>query len=248
MRKKGRRVSRGFTLIELLIAFAVFAVFSLVIYFLFQQTMVSFNSSNWKQDKASQSELFWQLLRKQLEEASNKNLIEESGTDLNVNVRQRPLRYRSLPPGTPAGDLSGTIMAWTRNRNNDAGLIEYQLFCRLSLADGVLTFEVEPVPGSPTPPTGEVMKKTVLSDVEFVTINCIPIQQTADAGEYLDPGSTVTDGASVVGTIAEISIVCTPPKHLRIPNVKVTQNNKFKIGVGSSQQPQGSPTFSYPFD
>lgn len=248
MKQRWGQRPRGFTMIELLIALAVFSLFSLTLYFLYRETMVSFNASNWKQDKAAQSELFWQLLRGHLEEASNKNIIEEAGTDLNVDIHQRPLRYRSLPPGTPAGDLKGTIMTWTRNRNNNTGLIEYQLFCQLSLENRVLTYEVAPVTGTTAAPAGEVMKKKVLSDVEFVTINCIPVKQTADAGEFLDPGSAVTSGSTVTGTIVEISLVCAPPKNLGLPNVKVTQNNKFKIGVGSIQQPQESPTFSYTFD
>lgn len=226
----GRLRCRGFTLIELSIAAFIFGLLMAGIMLVYRYSMDSYRITTWKQERLHEAELFWNFLRKNLEEASDKIDI---GADLTVD--RRPLLYRPLTvPGS-----NGPVLRWMRSRIGSSGVPEYRIESQVVYANAKVFVQALPTPSNVAPPEELTPKpKDMLSDVRSFSVSVIPIKQDPVRGEYLD--SSGSGPHLVVGSLVEISIRFAPPPNSGMPStIEVTQNHKFKLAVDS--EPRATP-------
>ena len=228
---------RGFTLIEALVAITIFAFFSQGIYLMYSQSMISYQTTAWKQDVAGQCEVFWNLLRKNLEEASNR--ITDIQTDTTITSTPADLIFRNVQK-TDAGLKNGNLLSWVKCRHTLAGGLLHSMGCLLSLQDRNIKMEVKPL-GTSSAPAGEIVNRIVLKDVDSFLIKPIPIWLLeSDGEEYLSDAAK--PNSTRIGSLLEISITFTPPLNSPIKGLSITQNNKIRINVGT--QSSADPNFT----
>lgn len=215
---------RGFTLVEVLVSVGVLALLGTGLMILYRNSMLSYRITSWKQERTRQAELFWNHLRKPLEEASD--LLQRQdlgGGRWTITKTSRPLEFH------PAGG-EGKFMAWQVDHYNPAtGLVEGPLTFRLIRDRGRILMPFLPGPN-----------KTVLEDVAQINIRATQITQANNTfAEELDLSGTSPD--AIVGSILEISIILAPPPGANAPDIKLVQNAKFKLVV----EARPTPTPSY---
>ena len=229
----GSPVRRGFTLAEISIAAFLFGLLLIGILTVYRFSVGSYRATTWKQERLLQAELFWNHLRKNLEEASN--LIEIAG---DLTVTPRPLLFR--PQAGPGAD--GPVMRWMRSRTGASGVSEYRIE-NLGIYDKAkILVRSAPAPGTVAPP-GEIIPapRELMSDVSQFTITATPIRLDPNRGEYLGPGPN-----EIVGSLVEISVRFRPPPDSGLPpSLEITQNHKFKLAVDSQSlsAPSAFPGF-----
>ena len=219
-----RRFREAFTLVEVLVALLVFSIFSTGILLIYRFSVHSYKATSWKQDRTHQAELFWNVLRKSVEEATDE-LKPLSGLGGTIDKIPMPLLYKDSSDSTHQGGL----LAWKVYHLNNAGGLDYNNTYLVELKNRSLVMTVKPDPPGWTSP------KILLEDVDCVKIQATPIWRSTDPGkeEFLGtagPDSSYTENA---GSVIEISITLTPPQNVSIPDLKIIQNNKFKLIVGS---------------
>jgi len=210
-------------MVEMIIAAFIFGLLMVSMIAVYRYSMDSFRITTWKQERLGQAEVFWNFMRKNLEEASNKIDI---GGDLTID--ERPLLYRSVSgPGS-----NGPVMRWMRSRMGPSGLPDYRIESQIIFADGRILAHSVPTPGNVAPPDELVpVPKEMLSDVRVFSVTATPIQLDPVRGEFLNPGP---GGHPVVGSLVEVSLRFGPRPDSGMPvNIEVTQNHKFKLAVNS---------------
>lgn len=215
--------TRGFTMVEMAIGAIIFGLLMVSLLAVYRYSIESYRITTWKQERLQQAELFWNFMRKNLEEASDK--IDIAG---DLTVDPRPLLYRSVI-GTGA---NGPILRWMRSRMGPSGIPDYRIESQVLFRDGKVLVQSAPTPGNVAPPDELVpTPKEMLSDVRVFSITTTPIRLDPVRGQYLDSGG----GAHpIVGSLAEISIRFGPPPDSGMPTaLEVTQNHKFKLAVHS---------------
>ncbi|MFZ2955491.1 MAG: hypothetical protein WA705_01145 [Candidatus Ozemobacteraceae bacterium] len=225
----------GFTLVEMAVGAFVLGLLVLVSTMLFRQSVTSFRMTSWKQERLQEVQLFWNYLRKNLEEASD--AIDIGG---DVNISPRPLLHRSVP--STAGALDGPVLRWMRSRMGASGIPEYRVECQVLLKSRSISLQISPSPGF-TPPAEELipLPKRLLTDVTGFVIQTTAIRLDPVRGEYLGSG-----GAPIVGSLVEISIRFSPSPDSGLPNqLEITQNHKFKLTVDAT--PLANPADFPPF-
>jgi len=219
--------TRGFTLVEAIIAILVFSLFSLGLYQMYSQSINSYQITAWKQDVAGQSEIFWNLLRKNLEEASN--LITDIQTDTTITSTPANLIFRNIEKTST--EKNGNLMSWVKCRHTLAGGVIHTMGCLLAYQNRSIKMEVKPL-GSSSAPSNEIIDRVILNDVDSFLVKSIPIWLSeSDGEEYLS--DTAKANSTRVGSLVEISITFTPPPNSPTKGLSISQNNKIRINVGS---------------
>lgn len=206
--------SAGFTLVEILVTIIVLALFTFGLVSVYRQSMLSYRITTWKQERTRQAELFWNRLRKPIEEASDQLARRDLGAGRwTIDKTSRPLKFNPSP-----GD--GTFMAWQVDHFDTAtGLVEGPTTWSLSRAGREIRMSG---PG--------LTDHLVLEDVDTVSIKATQIRQRDGTfEEELDLTGAGTD--PVVGAVLEISFILTPPESVQNATVRVVQNAKFKLVV-----------------
>lgn len=226
--RDGQPARRGFTLAEISIAAFLFGLLLIGVLTVYRFSVDSYRTTVWKQERLLQAELFWNHLRKNLEEASN--LIEIAG---DLTVTPRPLLYR--PQAGPGTD--GPVLRWMRSRTGASGVPEYRIENLVLYAKAKILVQSAPGPGTVAPP-GELVPspREMMSDVSQFSVITTPIRLDPNRGEYLGPGPN-----EIVGSLVEISVRFRPPPGSGFPpSLEITQNHKFKLAVDS--QPLAAPS------
>ncbi|MBF0500468.1 MAG: prepilin-type N-terminal cleavage/methylation domain-containing protein [Candidatus Riflebacteria bacterium] len=235
------RRSRGFTLVEIVISATVLATLFLVVTLLFRHLSDSYRLTTWKQEHLQQAQSFWNIARKNLEEAADliavsSDLVATSSPLLYRSVSQTGLSQNGINP-------SGPLLRWEKSHILTSGTLEYRVECQVSLNDRSVAIQALP-PSTMSAPSEELIStpKTILTDVDAFVIQTTPIKLDADRGEYLEAGVS----SSTVGTLVEISIRFKPPSNSGLPSqIEITQNNKFKLAVDAASytNPADFPAF-----
>jgi hypothetical protein len=207
------RVKRGagFTIVELLVSILVFAIFITGVIYVYRHSSDSYRASSWKQERTLEVEMFWNALRKPLEEATNK--LDRVGAPPNwmVQTTPRPLKLKTSATG------NAPILAWEVDHLDNMGMntnLKYQV--DLSNRELVLS-------------GGDLGKPAIVRDVAQVEVRSTQIRQKPlTFEEYLDMSGT---GDPVVGSVVEISFVLEPPPGFPIPGIRLNQSHKFKLQV-----------------
>ncbi len=204
----------GFTLVEVLVTIIVLSLFTYGLVNLYRQSMQSYRITTWKQERTRQAELFWNRLRKPLEEASDQLARRDLGAGRwTIDKTSRPLKFNPSP-----GD--GKFMAWQVDHfDATTGLVEGPTTWSLSRTGREIRM------------TGPGLSDhLVLEDVDTVSIKATQIRQRDGTfEEELDLTGAGTD--PVVGSVLEISFVLTPPESVQSSAIRVVQNAKFKLVV-----------------
>ncbi|NLI77168.1 MAG: prepilin-type N-terminal cleavage/methylation domain-containing protein [Candidatus Riflebacteria bacterium] len=204
----------GFTLVEVLVTIIVLALFTLGVTNLYRQSMQSYRITTWKQERTRQAEMFWNRLRKPLEEASDQLARRDLGAGRwTIDKTSRPLQFNPSP-----GD--GKFMAWQIDHFDSAtGLVEGPTTWSLSRAGREIRMSG---PG--------LTDHLVLEDVDTVSIKATQIRQRDGTfEEELDLTGAGTD--PVIGAVLEVSFILTPPEYVQNSSIRVVQNAKFKLVV-----------------
>jgi prepilin-type N-terminal cleavage/methylation domain-containing protein len=218
----GGRPPAGFTLVEVLVTVFVLAILATGAMILYRQSIGSYRLTTWKQERTRQAELFWNRLRKPLEEATDKLERQDLATPGNWTITRtsRPLLFN------PSPTADGTFMAWQIDHFDPAsGLVTGPDTWLLARAGREIRLTG---PG--------VASLLVLEDVATITIRSSQVtQRDATFEEELDgPGR-------IVGSILEISILLKPPPSIGNPEITIVQNAKFKLVVES--KPTANPSY-----
>ncbi|MBF0545381.1 MAG: prepilin-type N-terminal cleavage/methylation domain-containing protein [Candidatus Riflebacteria bacterium] len=227
---KARTSPAGFSLVEILISLAICVLLLMIVFFVYDRTMFSYRCSEWKQEKVLQAELFWNELRKCLEQATD--VLQKRGhpPDFRFDVIPRPFKFKS------AVDSNGTVFSWNVDHVDENGDLAYRMEYRIIFADRKLQIESSHVggPGSPSPEITFDVGKTLVTDVESINVGATNVKESQNPAnlneQYLE---TTPTADAPVGSVVEISLLLTPPAGLRIGEVKVAQNNKFKLNVAA---------------
>ncbi|MBF0409110.1 MAG: hypothetical protein HQM10_17310 [Candidatus Riflebacteria bacterium] len=223
---------------EVVIATGVFSILITMTLFLYERLMFSYKASSWKQEKNNQSELFWDIMRKSLEHATD--LIQKNGTapDFKLIVSPFPVSYRSFANG------NSKILLWNVDHIDENGELDYRVEYSVSLSGRKLSILSEKKSGSENPSADIVFNsaKVLMTDVDSVAIKSTNIRASDDSTDparfnehYLE--LTTTSTGKIVGSIVEISIVLSPPESIGLENLKILQNNKFKVNVSATENP-----------
>ena len=219
------RLHKGaFTVVEVLITIMILALLTTGLITLYRNSMQSYRVTSWKQERTRQAELFWNQLRKAIEEASDKLERQDLGAGRwTIAKTSRPLLFKA-PPG------DGKILAWQVDHYDPAtGLVAPPLNWFLVLDNHRLLM-----------PNQNMSVQPVLEDVHTVTIRATQIMQdNATFEEVLDVAGTGV--GTTVGSVLEISILLTPPPQIQSPDTRLVQNAKFKLVVES--QPHPAPNY-----
>lgn len=206
---------RGFTLVEALIAFLLAGLFIIAVFYIYTNTMNSYRMTAWKQEKTRQVQLFWERLRKPLEEAANELNVVGAYPNQVINTTRRPLKYKP-------GSGNGLIMGWFVQKVNIDNLNHMQESPshEFSLVkEGKLMRLIGP------------LNPIILEDVESAEVSVSHIKNRAKPGgfeEYIDHEG---DANPSVGAIIEISITFSPPPSFPVQTIRLVQNAKFKITI-----------------
>jgi prepilin-type N-terminal cleavage/methylation domain-containing protein len=223
---------RGFTLLEVLIAIGLFVVFAYGTYQLYSGAVTSYQANSWKQGMLGRSEVFWTMIRRHLEEASDLKINNIASMDL-TNTGQK-LLFRSIPKGF-TGTRDGNLMSWVKTKHDLAsGITLYEMACTLSLQGNSLFFEVKATSGTP-PASDVVAKRKILDDVETFVVTSTPVWITEEGGEYMAAAKKNSTDENL-GAVLEVSIVMRPPPNIPIKNLFLSQNSKFKINVPAEER------------
>jgi hypothetical protein len=207
----------GLSLVETLIALALTAGFFGLIYGVYSSAMRSYRLSAWKQERTRQIQRFWEFVRRPLEEGTNR--LEVVGAPAKLIMQPRPLLYNSVGTG------NGNVLAWQVDHFNPV----------TRLIEGPRTYLVEKGNHVVRLHGTDGGKVIVIDDVESITVSVTQIRHEAptqpDAyAETLDFSPDPTPGE---GCIVEISLILFPPPWLQNPNLRLAQNNKFKLAIGA---------------
>lgn len=220
----------AFTLFEVLIVASLLTMLLGTIYTGYQFCIGSFKTTAWKQERIQQTQLFWQILRKHIEEAADEHDMSTG----DMIVTPQPLQFRSVPPGLSSAEQDGDLLKWIRFRLSSGGICEYKLNCLLSLRDKKVYLEVKPLTSDF--PQGEIVTpaKKLLDDVGGFVVKTTRIRQSPSRGDYLDDGNPSLD--PVIGSIVEISVIFVASSSISGKQQEMTQNYKVKIAVDFIQK------------
>ena len=233
-------MKKGFTLIELSVAILVFSVVSACIFFLHRRSNAAFSITIWKQERAAQAERFWTHFRKHAEEATNLLVIP----DTEIGKPSPEIKKKSDRPIR----INSSIEAI--DENSQAVLLSWNV--------STLNFDFSDVHAHTSFSTTYALIKdkrqislfngtskpiATLDDVSKIVIDAKaiirPIKGASGSSPYeytLGPSQPVPAGAETVGTLLEISLTMTPPKHsIGENNISIPQNYKFKLNVKSEE-------------
>ncbi len=211
-------VASGFTLVEVLVAAFVLGVLGTGMVMLYRHFMQSYRITTWRQERTRQAEMFWNRLRKPLEEASDKLDRQDLATPGNWTITRtsRPLLFN------PSPSADGTFMAWQIDHFDAA----------TGVVTGPDTWSLTKIGREIRLNGPGVANLLGLEDVETISIRASQVTQRDDTfEEELDgPGR-------IVGSILEISILLKPPPSINNPDIRLVQNTKFKLVVESKPTP-----------
>lgn len=220
-----KHCSKGFTIVEVVVSIMVFSAFLSVLMYLYSRSNESFKITLWKQQRTAQAEIFWSFMRKHLEEATNELKIDQFSSNPNISFDLRPLKFHPNPTSV----ANGNILAWNSSKVHFVFVptpnhkIDQKFFF---LCKDKKRLELR---------SGRVISK--IDDVSSVNFNITSVKKGGGNEEFLDPGAD----PSSVGTILEISIILSPPDGYMAKDLKIPQNHKFRLNVGSMPDP--SPAY-----
>ncbi len=241
-----RQMSPGlrtaFTVVELVVVVFVLAVFVITLMYVYQWMTRSYRTTSWKQERTREAEEFWNLLRRNLEEAAN--IHEEDPSTLDLKVTPCPLHIRSLPAIPADGGFDGDLMAWVRARMNPSSRTsEYKLGCRLWVQKRQVFMSIKSLGMGPVPAGETIPSRAFLTDVVGFITQATPIRQDPNLGEYADTGGTGV--GPIVGTQIEVSVLFEPAADAGLGNLRIAQNHKFRVPVDHVVESISNSSFSY---
>lgn len=185
---------------------------------LFGKSSDSFKITSWKQQKTAQAQLFWTILKKNIEEATEALSVQPGVDNPQIATSARPLLVNT----NASTCTTGNILAWgSTNVSFDytSGLFNHGTntkFFILKKDKNRLYLEQG----------GK--KLTKITDVDKVEIKITSvIVDGSTKEEHLKEGEV----AGAVGAIISISITLKPPKGYIAQNLKLVQNHKFRVNV-----------------
>ncbi|HNV70852.1 MAG TPA: hypothetical protein PKO06_14215 [Candidatus Ozemobacteraceae bacterium] len=236
------RWRHAFTVIEMIVVALVLSVFVITLMYLYQWITYSYRSTSWKQERTRETEEFWNLLRKNLEEASN--IHEEDSVTLDLSIASCPLHFRTLPSIPADGSLDGDLMAWVRARMNPATRTsEYKLACRLWVQKRQVFLSIKSLSMGPVPTSETIPARAFLNDVSGFIVQATPIRQDPSLGDYADTGGTGV--GLIIGTQIEVSILFEPAANTGLGTLRLAQNHKFRVPVEHVVESSGNSSFAY---
>jgi len=216
--KLPNKASSGFTLVELIISILIFSSFLGVLMLLFGKSSDSFKITSWKQQKTAQAQIFWTVLKKNIEEATD-ILTVQTGVD-NPQIATSP---RPLLVNTNASTcIIGNILAWG-NTNVSFDYTSGNFYHGTSTNFFLLKKNKNRLyleQGG--------KKLTEVTDVDTVKIKITSvIIDSSTKEEHLQEGEVNSAVAAIIG----ISITLRPPKGYMSQSLKLVQNHKFRINI-----------------
>lgn len=228
-------MKRGFTLIEIIIAALILAMLSILTLYLYQRSNAAFSITLWKQEQAAQAERFWVHFRKHIEGASDLIRIPDSQIGLSnprLEKEAKPIMVHSQP-NTIGKEGKGNLLVWNVSTLNfdmsesHAHSYKSEVFSLVKNKRKVYLI------GEESRPIAEI------DDVVSLTLDAKPITK-ANETVYEGVVFSAAPGATVVGSLLEISIIVSPPEKSIAENIRIPYNHKFKLNVAAQLSPSPS--------
>lgn len=224
---------RGFTYVEAMMVLVIVGLLSGGLFHIYRNSMNAYQAASWRQERTRQTELFWNVLRKAVEEATNTLARQENGAEWAVQTTPRPLLWK--PAQSPANTV---VMAWQTDHLSPTGDLEYRLAYQVKLIERSLCMSASVVSGSPPPGFQPMSDRVMVDDVASFDAKAvlIRIRQGNEYREYFDDGSG-SPGDPVAGSMLELFIVLAPPPGTSFPAGRLPLNGKFKLAVATQPMP-----------
>lgn len=216
-----------------MIVLIIVGLFAGSLYFIYRHGMNAYQASSWRQERTRQTEMFWNVLRKSLEEATDKLVRDGTGPDWSIRSDPRPLLWR--PAITPANTV---ILEWKTDHLSPTGDLEYQLAYQIKLIERSLCMSASVVLGAPPAGFQAMTDRVMIDDIASFDAKTTLIRvRPGDAfREYFDDG-TGNPGDPVAGSVIELFVVVAPPPGASFPAGRLPMNGKFKLAVAAKRVP-----------
>ncbi len=221
------------TFVETMVVLLIVGIFTGSLFYAYRQSMNAYQATSWRQDRTRQVELFWNILRKSLEEATNSLGRDGAGPDWTVRSDPRPVQWR--PARSPANTV---VLSWMTDHLTATGDLDYRLSYQLKIIDRRLCMTAAVVSGS-APAGFQVMSdRTMIDDIDSFDIKCtlIKVREGNEFREYFDDG-TGSPSDPVIGSVAELFVVLAPPPGSSIPAGHLPLNGKFRLAIAAQRLP-----------
>lgn len=208
----------------------IVGLFSGGLYYVYRNSMNAYQAASWRQERTRQTELFWNTLRKAIEEATDALIRDGSGPEWVVRADPRPLRWK--PATSPANTV---VLAWKTDHLSPTGDLEYRLAYQVSLVERSLRMSASVESGS-APPGFQAMADRVMVD-DVVSFDAkaalIRVNKGDKYQEYIDTGAG-SPSDPVAGSILELFVALAPPPGASFPAGRLPLNGKFKLAIGTA--------------
>ncbi len=220
----------GITFIELMVTIFLVGLFAGGLYYVYRNSMNAYQAASWRQERTRQTEMFWNTLRKALEEATDTLIRDGTGPEWVVRADPRPLRWKAAT--SPANTR---VLAWKTDHLSPTGDLEYRLAYQVTLVERSLRMSASVESGSPPPGFQAMADRVMVDDVVSFDAKAALIRvHTGDEfREYIDTG-TGSPSDPVAGSILELFVVLAPPPGASFPAGRLPLNGKFKLAIGTA--------------
>ncbi|GAB4267057.1 MAG: hypothetical protein Kow0029_01280 [Candidatus Rifleibacteriota bacterium] len=216
-RLQSKKKTNGFTIVEVVISILIFSAFTGILMYLYARSNDTFKITVWKQERTAQSEIFWAMMRKHLEEATNEIVVEKFVENPDITYLPKSLKFHPDPNSVDKGN----ILAWNCSKaefdfspSHNHKVTHTTLFLKKDKKNLHLTAD---------------RNLATLKDVDSIEFKVNAVKKAPDNEEFIADGPDPDS----VGTILEISLVLSPPEGYMAKDLKIPQSHKFRLNVGA---------------
>jgi len=184
---------------------------------MFKKSTDSFKITSWKQQKTSQSQRFWSILKKHIEEATDLLSITPGDAESPVGKTERPIMVNSNAPACAIGN----ILTW----NVSQLTFDYSASHNHSSSDTTFTLSKNK---EKLFLLQNGKKLSQITDVDKISIK---ITSVVISGTTKEESLQDEIDSNAVASIIEIAITLKPPDGYMAKDLRVVQNHKFRVNV-----------------
>lgn len=204
----------------MLVSILILSTFVVTLMFLYRRSTETFKITVWKQERTAQAELFWALMRKHLEEATNYlDLASQAGNENPVIPDDpRPFKFHPIPSAAP----DGNILAWNVSRAK----FDYSPpFAHTS--QHVNYFLVRNKKRLELRSSSSAKVMAAVDDVDDIAFTVSSVIKNSSNEDEITAGVD----ANAIGTMFELSLTLKPPAGYIASDLRIPHNHKFRINV-----------------